>query len=169
MFRLRPFVAADYDAVFALWRGTEGIGLGDSDTREAITAYLTRNPGMSAVAVTADAAETIVGAVLCGHDGRRGTIHHLAVAPAYRRRGVARALVDRSLSRLNEAGILKCNIFVWNDNDEGAAFWKREGWAPRGDLVVMQHWTSEAAAASAARAASGPDAAGAGGCGTRDC
>ncbi len=187
--RLRPFLSGDYDAVFDLWSRCEGIGLGDSDTREAIAAYLARNPGMSAVAVatapggradqagTGDggrsapeaAPETLVGAVLCGHDGRRGTIHHLAVEPSHRRRGVARALVEWCLERLRGAGIIKCNIFVWGDNEEGAAFWKREGWDSRGDLVVMQRWTSAEAAASAASTATRTGAEDAGGCGPRDC
>jgi hypothetical protein len=79
---MRDFALADYDTVLALWRSCEGIGLSDSDTREAIATYLARNPGLSLVATDADG--VIVGAVLGGHDGRRGYLHHLAVAPAHR-------------------------------------------------------------------------------------
>lgn len=138
-FLLRPFVLGDYDAVYDLWSRSEGVGLGDSDTRSAIAAYLERNPGMSAVAIdAASGGGSIVGAALCGHDGRRGTLHHVAVEPSYRRRGIARALVDWGIARLGEAGIAKCNIFLWRDNTDGAAFWTREGWVGRADLVVMQ-------------------------------
>ncbi|HXA14825.1 MAG TPA: hypothetical protein VNW23_06825 [Opitutaceae bacterium] len=74
---LRALTPTDYDAVFALWQASEGMGLNESDTRDAITSYLVRNPGLSLVA---EVENKIAGAVLCGHDGRRGYLHHLAVA-----------------------------------------------------------------------------------------
>jgi putative acetyltransferase len=122
--------------VLALWRSCEGIGLNESDTREAIAAYLVRNPGLSLVATDADG--VIVGAVLGGHDGRRGYLHHLAVASAHRGCGLGRALVDKTLTRLSQLGIQKCNIFLYANNAAGRAFWLREGWSLREDLVVVQ-------------------------------
>ena len=98
----RGMAIADYAEVNALWRATEGLGLSESDEREPIAANLDRNPGMSFVAVNGDC---IVGAVLGGHDGRRGYLHHLAVTPGWRRRGIGRALVETSLAQLKAAGI----------------------------------------------------------------
>ncbi len=66
----------DFDEVYALWQRCEGVGLGSADSRPNIAAYLDRNPGMN---FAARDGETIVGAILCRHDGRRGYIHHLAV------------------------------------------------------------------------------------------
>jgi putative acetyltransferase len=133
--QLRVMTLADHDEVLALWRVTEGIGLTVSDEREAIGAYLTRNPGMSFVAV---AGGRIVGAVLGGHDGRRGYLHHLAVTPAWRHRGIGRALVEAVLTELKSAGMPKCNLFLYAHNEAGRAFWLKHGWAAREDLVVMQ-------------------------------
>ena len=133
--RLRVMTPADYDAVIALWRGCEGIGLTESDTRPAIAAYLARNPDMSFVA---EAGGRLVGAVLGGHDGRRGYLHHLAVDLAWRRRGLGRALTDAVLARLRAEGMLKCNLFLYGHNETGRAFWTRNGWKARGDLVLMQ-------------------------------
>lgn len=132
---IRAMSSDDYDAVHALWSGMPGIGLNESDTRAATEAFLRRNPGMSAVAFVSAA---LVGAVLCGHDGRRGYLHHLAVAPAWRGRGLARGLIAHCFAQLAAAGIPKCNIFLFADNAEGAAFWQHEGWSPRADLRVMQ-------------------------------
>jgi ribosomal protein S18 acetylase RimI-like enzyme len=132
---LRAMTPADYHAVLALWRASEGIGLNESDTREAIAAYLMRNPGFSLVT---EIEGVIVGALLSGHDGRRGYLHHLAVASPHRRRGLGRALVDESLARLHAQGIAKCNIFLFANNAAGRAFWLREGWTPREDLVLVQ-------------------------------
>ena len=133
--QLRVMTLADHDEVFALWRVTEGIGLTVSDERAAIVAYLARNPGMSFVAV---ADGRIVGAVLGGHDGRRGYLHHLAVTPVWRHRGIGRALVEAVLAELKAAGMLKCNLFLYAHNESGCAFWLKHGWAAREDLVVMQ-------------------------------
>ncbi|MEY2573557.1 MAG: N-acetylglutamate synthase, partial [Verrucomicrobiota bacterium] len=78
----RAFVMADYDEAIALWTGVEGVEVCEGDSREEIAEYLQRNPGLSRVA---EADGKIVGAALCGHDGRRGWIYHLAVASTHRR------------------------------------------------------------------------------------
>jgi ribosomal protein S18 acetylase RimI-like enzyme len=131
---LRPMTAADYDAVIDLWRCSEGVGLGTSDTQEGIEAYLIRNPGLSQVAVAED---RIVGAVLCGHDGRRGLLYHLAVDRAYRGRGLGRRMAEKALALLREQGIHKSYIMVFHQNEEGRAFWERTGWETRTDLIPM--------------------------------
>jgi ribosomal protein S18 acetylase RimI-like enzyme len=123
-----------YDDVLALWQQCEGVGLSDADSRDSIQAYLTRNPGMSFVA-TADS--KVVGAILAGHDGRRGYIHHLAVHPSCRRHGLGRKLVDRAISVLRSAGIQKAHIFIFNSNATGIAFWESVGWIPRNDIGVI--------------------------------
>ncbi len=60
---LRPPTLTDYAVVHALWAATEGIGLNESDTPEAIARFLDRNPGLSLVAL--DSTGFIVGTVLC--------------------------------------------------------------------------------------------------------
>ena len=135
-FNLRPMTLDDYEVVYALWQSIPGIGLSVSDERDAIAAFLDRNPGLSAVVTSAHAG--IVGVVLCGHDGRRGYLHHLAVQPQYRKRGIAKLLVEHSLSLLREAHILKCNIFLFRSNESGSAFWRHNGWVTRDDLSVLQ-------------------------------
>jgi N-acetylglutamate synthase len=83
----------------------------------------------------------IIGAVLCGHDGRRGYLHHLAVAAACRRKGIGRALVEACLTGLGSVGIPKCNIFLLADNELGKTFWTHNGWNDRCDLKVLQKET----------------------------
>jgi len=131
---IRPMTIADYDQVYALWQACEGVGLSATDEPQAIRAYLERNPGLSAVALDGG---RVVGTVLCGHDGRRGYIHHLAVAQSHRRRGIGRALVERMLSALMAQGIQKCHLFVFGENRQAIAFWERVGFSQRVELVMM--------------------------------
>jgi len=132
---VREITISDYQAVLSLWRGCQGIGLhSDVDCEYGIGLYLARNPGLSFVATERG---RIVGAVLCGQDGRRGYLHHLAVAENYRRCGIGTALVDNVLGQLRQKGISKCNGFVLEGNIDALAFWQSIGWAERDDLKVV--------------------------------
>ncbi len=132
--RIAPLLMDSYEEIYALWRHSEGIGLSEADSREGIDAYLERNPGMSFVAL---ADGKIIGAILSGHDGRRGYIHHLAVHRDYRRRRIGQRLVECSLQVLGNAGIRKSHIFIFQNNMEGMAFWKSIGWTYRLDIGVI--------------------------------
>ena len=133
---IRAMSLSDYPAATALWGLTQGIGLSDSDSQAAVAAFLQRNPDMSAVAVSQSG--ELVGAVLCGHDGRRGYLHHLAVAAAHRNRGIADGLIGWCFDRLADRDVPKCAIFLFRDNDAGSSFWQHNGWSARADLLVYQ-------------------------------
>jgi ribosomal protein S18 acetylase RimI-like enzyme len=135
---LHPMTMADYEEAMALWQRTEGIGLRPADAPEHIARFLARNPGLSFVA--RDGA-TLVGTVMCGHDGRRGYLHHLAVEPSHRRQGIGRALVAQVLAALRALDINKCHLFVIKENTAAIAFWQRIGWELRQDIVIMSHFT----------------------------
>ena len=137
-----PMEVADLQAVIELWNNTPGVGLNESDEPDCLRAYLARNPGLSLAARDGSA---LIGAVLCGHDGRRGYLNHLAVAPDYRRRGLGQQMVMACLDKLAALGIARCNIFIYADNEPGERFWTRCGWRPRSDLKVLQRQTTETA------------------------
>lgn len=113
-----------YDAVLELWKASPGVHVGESDARPEIARYLRRNRGLSLVAMDGPA---VVGAVLAGHDGRRGLLHHMVVAPRHRRRGLGRRLVSQAIAGLKRAGILRAWIIVMRDNRSGRRFWKSIG------------------------------------------
>lgn len=136
----RPFALEDLPEALALWRATEGIGLSSADEPDAIAAYLSRNPGCSFVARLDG---ELVGAVLAGHDGRRGYLHHLAVRADQRGQGIGRELAARCLAALSREGIEKCHLFVYAGNASGRAFWRKVGWEEREDLVIMSRTTRD--------------------------
>jgi ribosomal protein S18 acetylase RimI-like enzyme len=131
---------ADHRDVHRIWRDAEGICVVEDDSRRGIKLYLSRNPGLCFVATVGP---EIVGTVLCGHDGRRGILRHLAVKLPFRNRGIGRALTSRCLGALSRAGIRKCNLFVMDDNPSGLLFWKNLGFkVHRDEYRTLQKGTS---------------------------
>lgn len=53
-------------------------------------------------------------------------------------------MVESCLTSLSTLGILKCNIFLFADNEQGEQFWKRCGWSKREDLRLLQRQTATA-------------------------
>jgi N-acetylglutamate synthase len=123
--RTREFSIQDYDTVLQLWQRVEGLEVAEGDDREGVAQFIARNPGLSRVAMDGAA---VIGVVMCGHDGRRGHIYHLAVDPAYRGCGLGKRLIDECLEGLRAAGVVRVIILVADDNFGGAEFWKRAGW-----------------------------------------
>jgi putative acetyltransferase len=134
---LREMTIDDYQTVYEVWKNSEGIGLSDADSREGIKRFLAHNPGLSYIALDG---EEVVGAALCGHDGRRGYIHHLAVIPSHRKRGIGKSLVNRCMFALMQIGISKCHLFVFGDNQGAIDFWKNVGWTQRVELMMMSQY-----------------------------
>lgn len=132
-YQLRELTLADYDAVFALWQSTPGMGLSDADSPANLSNFLSRNQGLSLVAVSDEA---VIGTILCGHDGRRGFIYHLAVQTGLQGSGLGRSLVEQALAGLKAAGIKKCHLFVMADNGPGLAFWQHMGFKKREDIHI---------------------------------
>ena len=127
---------ADLDACLALWQQSEGLVLREaSDQPAALAAFLERNPGFSWVAETDQA--QLVAALLCGHDGRRAYLYHLAVDSRWRRLGCGRALLNTVLEPLRAAGISRCHAFVRADNTVALRYWERLQADRRTDLALF--------------------------------
>jgi len=129
---LRIMTIDDYEQVYALWRQIQGFGIRSiDDSREGIERFLRRNPDTSVVAVEDG---KIVGAILCGHDGRRGCLYHVCVAEEYRMRGIGRRMVVFCMEALKAERINKVSLIAFTANDIGNAFWRQIGWTKREDL-----------------------------------
>jgi ribosomal protein S18 acetylase RimI-like enzyme len=134
MINIRLMGMGDYPQLIDLWRNTENIGLSEADSPVNLDAFLKRNPGLSFVILDDD---KIIGAVLGGHDGRRGAIYHLAVNREYRNNGYRHALLTQCMETFAEIGIERCHIHVYADNQSGLDFWQKKGWFTRPELVLL--------------------------------
>lgn len=138
---IREMTLDDYDDVFCLWTETEGLGLRSlDDSKEGIALFLKRNPRTSFVCVEDG---VVTGVILCGHDGRRGYIYHTSVHPDYRRRKIAEKLLEHVMQALHEAGIHKAALVVFGRNETGNAFWEKQGFTVRRDLIYRNRAIDE--------------------------
>jgi ribosomal protein S18 acetylase RimI-like enzyme len=131
-FTLRVMQIEDYEKVYKLWMTIDGFGIRSIDDSEAgVARFLRRNPTTS---VVAEADGKIVGAILCGHDGRRGCFYHVCVQKEYRKHGIGKAMAVFCMKALQEEEINKVSLIAFQSNQGGNQFWKKTGWTFREDL-----------------------------------
>lgn len=130
---IRRMVINDYSDVYELWMSCKGMGLNNiDDSQKGVEKFLERNPETSFVALIQG---KIVGVIMAGNDGRRGYIYHTAVSPLHRHQGIGKQLVDKALEALYKLDIIKVALVVFDKNDVGNAFWEKQGFTTREDLV----------------------------------
>ena len=128
----KVMTASDYDGIYELWMNTPGMGINSTDdSREGVEKYIKRNPTTSFVALVDG---KIVGAILAGHDGRRGFIQHIAVLPKFRKHGIASSLVDRAMNALEKEEIHKVALLAFKKNELGNGFWDKMEFTVREDV-----------------------------------
>ena len=138
---IRKLTIADYDKVYALWLSCKGMGLNNlDDSRNGIERFLKRNPETCFVAENSG---EVIGVIIAGNDGRRVYIYHIAVNSEYRRKGIAKALVNSALKALRDLGINKTALVVFERNADGNAFWESIGFTSRDDLVYRNKALTE--------------------------
>ena len=131
-FKIREMQMEDYANVYRLWMGIRGFGIRSiDDSKEGVERFLRRNPTTSIVAETD---RGIVGAILCGHDGRRGCFYHVCVEEGYRKHGIGKAMAVAAMKALQAERINKVCLIAFADNEVGNQFWKSVGWTFRQDL-----------------------------------
>ena len=130
--QIRKMELKDYENVYGLWNEIQGFGIRSiDDSREGMERFLERNPSTS---VVAEQNGKIVGAVMCGHDGRTGCLYHVCVSKDYRKHGVGENMVKAALLALKKEKINKVTLIAFRNNEGGNAFWKELGWSRRQDV-----------------------------------
>lgn len=129
---IREMKTGDYDKVYALWKTIRGFVIRRlDDSREGVERFLRRNPTTS---IVAEADGAIVGAILCGQDGRTGCLYHVCVKEEYRKHGIGKSMTTAVMEALRAEQITKVNLIAFKKNDVGNSFWKSVGWVFREDV-----------------------------------
>ncbi|MEY2479022.1 MAG: hypothetical protein QOG87_4337 [Actinomycetota bacterium] len=121
---LRPGRPEDISAVLVLWRDADAEPT-HTDDEAGLATLLERDP--DALIVVADG-DQIVGSVIVGWDGWRGSIYRLVVAPSRRREGLGRQLLRAAEDRLRHAGTRRSQAIVVETDVQATAFWRATGW-----------------------------------------
>ena len=121
--RIRPATADDVTGVLAFWDAAAQPT--STDSVEVLTNLVGHDPG---ALIVAEADGAIVGTVIAGWDGWRGSIYRLAVDPAQRRTGLGSSLLRAAEARLASVGARRLHAIVVESNDNAVAFWDASDW-----------------------------------------
>ncbi|HVN85908.1 MAG TPA: GNAT family N-acetyltransferase [Candidatus Binatia bacterium] len=122
--RIRRCRPCDVTAVLQFWNRA-GAPESVTDAPSSLRARLRRDRDLLLLAWDDS---RLIGSVMGGWDGWRASMARLAVDPAYRRLGIARALVARVEKRLRARGAKRIGGIVLIENRLGRAFWERAGY-----------------------------------------
>jgi ribosomal protein S18 acetylase RimI-like enzyme len=122
--QVRPFLDSDEAAVIALWEAA-GLTRSWNDPRKDIERKRSVQREWFLVG-TEDGA--VMASIMIGYDGHRGWINYLAVAPAHRNKGHARALMREAERLLAAAGCPKINLQIRTSNASVIAFYRAIGY-----------------------------------------
>ena len=117
---IRQYDAADRDDVIELWRQC-GLVVPQNDPNRDIERKLKVN---SEWFLVGELEGDVVATCMAGYEGHRGWINYLAVAPRYRRRGLATLLMQEAECLLRRAGCPKINLQVRTANADVIEFYK---------------------------------------------
>jgi ribosomal protein S18 acetylase RimI-like enzyme len=124
--RIRSLQPGDHPCLLALWQDaglcTRPRG---RDSAERIAEACSETPDLLLVA---EAEGEIVGAIVGSHDGRKGWVNRVAVAPAWRRRGIASRLVRHVEAALDRRGIHVFGLLVEEENANSRALFRALGY-----------------------------------------
>ncbi|HEX6937961.1 MAG TPA: GNAT family N-acetyltransferase [Longimicrobiales bacterium] len=106
--------------------------LGDAYSHEAWSReeFLDERPSKWRFSFAALAGGRLIGFLIASREGDAAHVHRLAVAPALRRRGVARLLVVAAEAAVRAGGLDTLLLSVGVDNAAALAFWLRQGYRP---------------------------------------
>ena len=141
--QIRPFAPADTESVVALWHEC-GLTRPWNDPHRDIERKLAVQPELFLVGTElvepaggggGSPEEVLVATAMAGHEGHRGWLYYVAVAPEHRGGGRARQIVAEAERLLTEAGCPKVQLMVRSGNDTAEATWGSLGYEPS-DVVV---------------------------------
>jgi ribosomal protein S18 acetylase RimI-like enzyme len=112
------------EAAVALW---EAVGL-TRPWNDPRADFARAASGSSSAVLGAFDGETLVGTAMVGHDGHRGWVYYLAVAPEAQGHGCGTAIMAACHAWLGERDVPKLNLMVRTANAEAQAFYDALGY-----------------------------------------
>ncbi|MES4613875.1 GNAT family acetyltransferase [Ewingella sp. CoE-038-23] len=118
---IRIYRQDDFDEVLTLWERCDLLRPWN-DPEMDIERKQNHSPELFLVA---EVGGEVVGSVMGGYDGHRGSAYYLGVHPDYRGRGIANALINRLEKKLIARGCPKINLMVRAENDAVVSMYEK--------------------------------------------
>lgn len=121
---IRVFRQDDFEEIITLWQRCDLLRPWN-DPEMDIERKLNHDPDLFLVA---EVGGEVVGSVMGGYDGHRGSGYYLGVHPDYRGRGIANALINRLEKKLIARGCPKIQLMVREDHDTVIEMYEKLGY-----------------------------------------
>jgi ribosomal protein S18 acetylase RimI-like enzyme len=135
---VRPLTAADFGDAAALWEAA-GLTRPWNDPNADLARAL---DGPSSTVLGGFVDSALVATAMAGHDGHRGWVYYLAVAPDLRSRGLGRAVMRAAEEWLAAQGVVKVQLMVRDTNAAALGFYEHLGYAAA-EVRVLAKWLRE--------------------------
>ncbi len=129
---IRPYRRSDCPHVVALWHACDLVVPWNDPERDIETKIAFQ----AELFLVGEHAGELVASVMVGYEGHRGWINYLAVAPAHRRAGAGRQMMEHAENVLRRLGCPKINLQVRAGNQDVVRFYEGLGFA-RDDSISL--------------------------------
>ncbi len=136
---IRPLADGEEAEVIALWHAC-GLTRPWNDPARDL-AFARAKPNSDVLVGLVES--RIVASAMVGHDGHRGTMYYVSVAPSGQGRGYGHAMVAAAEAWLLERGVWKTNLLVRSENTAVLGFYNGLGYEP-GETVQIGKWLDPA-------------------------
>ncbi|MGF7159759.1 hypothetical protein FHS85_001378 [Rhodoligotrophos appendicifer] len=120
----RPAAASDIETIVAIWRDCDLVRPWNDPYGDIALASGKANSDILLGIVGGEIAAT----VMVGHDGHRGIVYYVAVAPRFRQHRYGTATMRAAESWLVERGIAKLNLLIRPENEAVQRFYESLGY-----------------------------------------
>ncbi|VAW11827.1 Acetyltransferase [hydrothermal vent metagenome] len=134
---LGTFEDSDMEAVISLWQKT-GLTQPRNDPEIDIRFAMA---GPSSTVLVGRAGIILVGSVMVGHDGHRGTVYYLAIDPDHRKSGFGAKMLAGAEAWLRARGVWKLNLVIRAENRDVREFYLKCGYSEENRILMARRIT----------------------------
>ena len=135
--KIEPFREGDTAAIVALWQSCRLLRPWNDPVSDIAFCTATANAGLFVGRRPGESDPLCT--VMVGHDGHRGWMYYLAVAPDAQGSGLGRAMVDHAEAWLEANGAPKVQLMIRAENEPVARFYRALGYRTE-TVIVMSRW-----------------------------